>query len=235
VLVDMLAPFARCSSARREASSPGKEKVHTQPMIVLSGHLPASPQGFSPAALHSYYYLPCLDWRCWQRPPCIPGKAGVAAKGGRRLVAASGPACAPRTALLPSCWEPRLIGRTPRSRQRRSTAQVAALLQPGEDVAAYITAATNGRAIYVWASEPELYLCPHAGRQRFIYDYPLQLLPMLAPSSSATSCAIHLRWSSPTMVLQPADWRRLRSGKACASQPHIEGYDLWTRPADQQP
>jgi hypothetical protein len=102
---------------------------------------------------------------------------------------------------------------------------------PAQDVAAYLQAHTQpGEQIYVWASEPEIYLL--AQRQagsRYIYIYPIDLIP------GAADQVLHdLRQHSPAALvlyhgLQPAGLIELAREAGLSPTKEIGGYEIWTR------
>jgi len=241
-LVDMLAPFAPllvCAPGgvvTRQGEGGSRSR-----MIVLLWTLALLAAGLLGLRPYIHYYYPALPGLALLTAPTVVSLARQAlqVKGSRRLVAASGPVLLLGLLLLPfvsgNLW---LVGRTP---EEQATALYGPSGQryfsPAQDVAAYITAATTpDEPIYVWASEPELYLLStRRPASRFIYDYPLQLLP-----DARAELQHDLLRNPPALVVtyhgaQPAGLAALVERHGLRLTATLEGYDLWTRSVDQQP
>ena len=241
-LVDMLAPFAPLLVCAPGGIVAGKAEGGTRSrMIVLLWTLALLAAGLLGLRPYIHYYYPALPGLALLAAPTVVflARQALQTKGSRRLVAASGPALLLGLLLVPfvlgNLW---LVGRTPEE-------QATALYGPGgqhyfspaQDVAAYITTATTpDESIYVWASEPELYLfSTRRPASRFIYDYPLQLLP-----DARVELQRDLLRNPPALIVtyhgaQPAGLATIAERQGLRLTATIEGYDLWTRSADRQP
>lgn len=106
--------------------------------------------------------------------------------------------------------------------------------EPAAAVAAYIRAVTEaGDEIFVWASEPEIYLL--SGRttsMRYIYTYPLDLLP-----EARLELTNALRQHPPKLYVlyrdtAPAGFEALARAQGLRLRKTLGGYDIWAAPAD---
>jgi 4-amino-4-deoxy-L-arabinose transferase-like glycosyltransferase len=100
--------------------------------------------------------------------------------------------------------------------------------------AAYIRSVTTPEEpIFIWASEPEIYLLANRRpSSRYIYSYPLDLFP-----ASRTQLAADLQHDPPAVVvlyhgLQPAPFTALASQRNMRLVARIGGFDIWATPTD---
>lgn len=131
-----------------------------------------------------HYYVPVLPGLCLLAAPVVTrlvDRAGGVRVVWKRTLAWSAPAMLTLLLVGPFAYDnARLVGLTPAAQAQVLYGQDGRLyFSAAVDVGAYIRRRTSpGQQIFVWASEPEVYL--YAGRstsQRYIYDYPFQLVP----------------------------------------------------------
>ena len=101
-------------------------------------------------------------------------------------------------------------------------------------VAAYIRSVTTPEEpIFVWASEPEIYLLANRRpSSRYIYTYPLDLIP-----ASRMQLEADLQHDPPAVVvlyhgLQPASFTELALQRNMRLVTQIGGFDIWLTPND---
>ncbi len=99
-------------------------------------------------------------------------------------------------------------------------------------VASYIRATTMPeQPIFVWASEPQIYLlADRRPSSRYIYDYPLGLIPEVS-----VELAADLRQQTPVLVVlyrdsQPPAFVALAERNTMRLVKQIGGYDIWATP-----
>lgn len=101
-----------------------------------------------------------------------------------------------------------------------------------DEVAAHIRARTSPNDhIYVWGSEPAIYvLSERRASSRFIYTYPLDLVP-----GAARDLWQDLRRRPPAMVVAyrgtlPPEIREMATGEGLRQETTIGGFELWAAP-----
>ena len=241
-LVDMLAPLAPlivCATGSLfSAQSSGDTRGRMAVLLWTIAFLGAGLIGLRP---YIHYYYPALAGLALLATPIVMALARQAwqARGIRRLVRATGPALLLALLLLPFTLDNlSLIGRTPKE-------LATALYGPdgryyfgaAQDVARYIRTTTSPHEpIYVWASEPEIYLlADRRPASRYIYDYPLQLLP-----EAQAELQHDLTRRPPAIVItyrgvRPIGLEAVATRLDLRLTTTIEGYDLWTRTESRQP
>lgn len=191
---------------------------------------------------YTHYYYPVLaGLSLLAAPPIIVLARQARRVSGRwqRLLAASAPLILLVLLLVPFALDNlRLIRLDP-------VEQAAALygtdgisyFGPAQEVAATIKAATRpDEPIYVWASEPEIYLL--SGRRttsRYIYDYPLGLLPRAREMLLA-----ELRRRPPAIIVTyqgfgDEDFVTIARSQKLILSATIGGFDIWTAPRTRIP
>lgn len=241
-LVDMLAPLAPllvCATGGMVtgagiAGARGRMAVTLWTLAFLGAGL----LGLRP---YIHYYYPALPGLALLAAPTLLslGQRAWQARGVRRVLGIVGPVALLTLLLLPlMLGNFRLVGRTA---EEQATALYGPDGQyyfgPAEQVAAYIKAVTQpDEAIYVWASEPEIYLlADRRPASRFIYDYPLRLLP-----EAQAELQHDLTLQPPALVVtyhgeRPLGLEAVATRLNLRLTTTIGGYDLWMPPESAQP
>jgi hypothetical protein len=241
-LVDMLAPLALllvCAAGGTlwGHAAPGRRRH----MAVTLWTLAFLGAGLLGMRTYIHYYYPALAGLSLLAVLLILTLVRQAwhAHGLERLVGVGGPGMLLTLLLLPFVLDSlSLIGRTP---QGQATALYGVdghqHFGPAQSVADFVRATTMPHeTIFIWASEPEIYLL--AERQpasRFIYDYPLQLLP-----EAREELTRDLASRPPTLMItyhgaQPDGLKAITTQYNLRFTTTIGGYDLWTRSVPEQP
>jgi 4-amino-4-deoxy-L-arabinose transferase-like glycosyltransferase len=99
-------------------------------------------------------------------------------------------------------------------------------------VAAYVASITSPeQPIFVWASEPQVYLfAERRPSSRYIYSYPFDLVPELR-----TRLVADLQRQPPAVVvlyhgLEPPEWMALARQRGMHLDREIGGFDIWIAP-----
>ena len=243
-LVDTLAPLGPllvCAVGGVALAGRGDRQGRQRLAVVLwtAAFVIAATLGLRPYIHYYYPVLPGLALLAAPTVTILARRARRAPNNARRLVAAGGPALLLALLLLPFAFDNlRLVYLDP-------TAQAEALygtdgedyFGPASTVAAYVREATlPGQEIFVWASEPEIYfLSGRSTGSRYIYDYPLGLLP-----EARAEVVRGLLWSPPALVITYRDARpdgfvRIATAQDLRLRARIGGYDIWAPPATRSP
>jgi hypothetical protein len=183
-----------------------------------------------------HYYYPTLPGLTLLAAPTVVALIDRSKAGSwrRRVAGAAAPLLLVGVLVLPFLGDNmRLVGMSP-------TEQAVTLygedgkwyFGPAAAVAEHIRASTKaGEQIYVWASEPQIYVL--SGRKSagyYIYTYPLELAP-----SASTELVDQLLRRPPALVVSyhgftPNDLQKLANTLGLRRSATIGGYDIWAAP-----
>ena len=242
-IVDILAPFAPlliCAvGGAVSATGAGASRRGTLIVLWTLAFFCAALLSLRP---YTHYYYPVLaGLSLLAAPPIIVLARQAHRVSGRwqRLLATSGPLILLALLLVPFALDNlRLIRLDP-------VEQAAALygldgtsyFVPAQEVATIVKAATRpDEPIYVWGSEPEIYLL--SGRRttsRYIFDYPLGLLPRARQMLIA-----ELRRRPPAVIVTyqgfgDEDFVTIAQSQNLSLSTTIGGFDIWTAPGTRIP
>lgn len=241
-IVDMLAPLAPLLVCAPGGIITGEGVAGLRGRMAVTfwtlAFLGAGLIGLRP---YIHYYYPALPGLALLAAPTFLSLAQQVwpAFGVRRLLGVAGPITLLTLLLLPlMLGNFRLIGRTP---NEQATSLYGPDGQyyfgPAEQVATYIKRVTKpDERIFVWASEPEIYLlAERRPASRFIFDYPLRLLP-----EAQAKLQHDLALQPPALIItyhgvRPIGMEAVATRLNLRLTSTIGGYDLWTPAGLAQP
>lgn len=237
-LINMLAPLAPlivCAIGGASLSGWRHLQERQRTLIVLWS------LAFFVAALISlrgyiHYYYPILPGLALLAAPSITGVARHAQQGiGPRITSTLAALLVLAVVLGPFIVDNIRVGLLePTTQAERLYGNDGRLyFAPAEDVATYLQAHTHpDEPIYVWASEPEIYLfAQRQASSRYIYIYPIDLIP-----GALDEVLQDLRQHPPGALvlyhgLRPAGLLAIADEMGLKPTKEIGGYDIWTRSA----